>query len=62
MNLLQYFRDSREELTRVTWPTRSQVIEGTQAVLVFTVALTIALWLMDMLFGAFMNLLLKGSL
>lgn len=62
MNLLQYIKDSREELTRVTWPTRPQVIEGTQAVLVFVVALTLIVWLMDLLFGVLMDLVLKGSL
>ncbi len=58
MNLIQYFRDSREELSRVSWPTRQQVIEGTQAVLIFVVALTIIVWLMDLTFGSLIRLVL----
>lgn len=47
---MQYLRDSREELARVTWPTRQQVIEGTQAVLIFVIALTLIVFVMDQLF------------
>lgn len=39
--ILQYLRNSRAELGRVTWPTRSEVIQATQATLVF-VLLTVA--------------------
>jgi preprotein translocase subunit SecE len=52
MNLIQYLRDSRAELARVTWPTRQQVIDGTQAVLIFVVALTLIVFAMDAAFGA----------
>ena len=51
MNLMQYLRDSRAELARVTWPSRQAVIEGTQAVLIFVVALTLIVFGMDSLFG-----------
>jgi len=52
MNLIQYLRDSRAELARVTWPTRQQVIDGTQAVLIFVVALTLIVFAMDSVFGS----------
>lgn len=51
MNLMQYLRDSREELAQVTWPTRQQVIDGTQAVLIFVIALTLIVFVMDFVFG-----------
>ena len=51
MNLMKYFADARAELSRVSWPSREQVIEGTQAVLIFVIALTLIVWLMDVLFG-----------
>lgn len=51
MSLGQYLRESREELSRVSWPSREQVIEGTQAVLLFVVALTLIVWVLDLLFG-----------
>ena len=36
--LIRYFQEARAELARVTWPTREQVVEGTQAILLFTLA------------------------
>ena len=39
--IVQYLRNSRAELGRVTWPTRSEVIQSTQATLLF-VLLTVA--------------------
>ena len=48
---MKYFADARAELSRVSWPSREQVIEGTQAVLIFVIALTLIVWLMDVLFG-----------
>ena len=56
--LVQYFKDARAELGRVTWPSREQVIEGTQAVLVFVVALTVVIYLYDLLFGNLIKLVL----
>ncbi|WP_034384829.1 preprotein translocase subunit SecE [Deinococcus sp. YIM 77859] len=58
MNLIQYLRESRAELARVTWPTRQGVIEGTQAVLIFVIALTLVVFLMDYAFGALIRLVL----
>lgn len=49
--MFKYFQEAREELTKVSWPTRDQVLEGTQAVLVFAVMLTLFVFLLDNLFG-----------
>ncbi|UBV41909.1 preprotein translocase subunit SecE [Deinococcus taeanensis] len=59
MNLIQYFRDSRAELARVSWPTRQQVLEGTQAVLIFVVALTVIVYALDLLFGTLIKVVLS---
>ncbi|GGR24715.1 MULTISPECIES: preprotein translocase subunit SecE [Deinococcus] len=56
--LIQYFRDARAELGRVTWPNREQVIEGTQAVLVFVIAITLVVYLYDLIFGSLVKLVL----
>lgn len=56
--LVQYFKDARAELGRVTWPTREQVIEGTEAVLVFVIALTVVVYLYDLIFGQLVKLVL----
>ena len=56
--LVQYFKDARAELGRVTWPSREAVIEGTQAVLVFVIALSVVVDLYDLIFGQLVKLVL----
>ena len=55
--IVRYFQEARAELARVTWPTREQVIESTQAVLIFTVASMIVLGLYDLVFHFLIGLL-----
>jgi preprotein translocase subunit SecE len=52
MNLAEYFRESLEELRRVTWPSREEVVNGTQTVLLFVVLFATALWVADIVFHA----------
>lgn len=59
MNLSQYLQESREELSRVSWPTRAQVWEGTGAVLLFLVALTLIVYLMDVVFTTLIQAVLS---
>ncbi|GAA4007400.1 preprotein translocase subunit SecE [Deinococcus rubellus] len=58
MNIVQYFKDAQGELSRVTWPTREQVFEGSQAVLIFLVGLVLIIFVLDKVFGALMRLVL----
>lgn len=56
--LLRYLRNSRAELGRVTWPTRAEVIQATQATLIF-VLLTVAFLLVaDNTLGNFIRFLI----
>lgn len=48
--MVRYFQEARAELARVTWPTREQVIESTQAILVFTLVAMVVLGLYDLVF------------
>lgn len=45
--LLEYLKNSRAELRRVTWPTRDEVIQATQATLIFVVLTVIFLLVTD---------------
>jgi preprotein translocase subunit SecE len=56
--IVRYFQDARSELSRVTWPNRSQVLEGTQAVLIFVVALTLIIFAYDAVFSRLIKLVL----
>lgn len=39
----------REEMERVTWPTRPELIKATRMIIVFSIVLGIAIGLMDLL-------------
>lgn len=49
--LLRYLRNSRAELGRVTWPTRQEVVQSTQATLVFVLVTVAFLLVVDAIFG-----------
>ncbi len=51
-----YFREARAELARVTWPNRDEVIQSTEAVLLFTFFMMVILWVYDLFFGWFVQL------
>lgn len=55
--LTQYLRNSRAELGRVTWPTRAEVLQATQATLVFVVLTALFLLVVDGVFGRLIGLL-----
>ncbi len=56
--MISYFRESYEELRKVNWPTRDEVIQGTQTVLIFVIGFTILLWILDLVFGLFVRTVL----
>lgn len=63
--VIGYFREAWEELKRVSWPTREEIIQGTQTVLLFVLAMTILFGVLDAIFqlaiGRGLLPLLSGS-
>lgn len=55
----QFFNDSKQELKKVSWPTKQQTITSTWVVLIVTFALAIFLGLVDFGLGKLVGLLLK---
>ncbi|HEX7003334.1 MAG TPA: preprotein translocase subunit SecE [Trueperaceae bacterium] len=55
--VLQYLRNSRAELGRVTWPTRNEVVQSTQATLVFVVLTALFLLIADTTLGSLIQLI-----
>lgn len=53
--IVRYLRNSRAELGRVTWPTRDEVIQSTQASLVFVIITAIFLLIADTTLGNLIN-------
>jgi len=54
-----YFKESREELTKVVWPTRKRVIEFTIAVIILVVVIGSFLGLFDFIFSKLLTYLLS---
>jgi preprotein translocase subunit SecE len=52
--LVRYFRESRAEMRKVTWPTRDEAVNLTAIVLVVTVLMSLFLWGLDVVFDSVM--------
>lgn len=57
--IITYFREARAELARVSWPSRDEIIQSTEAVLLFTLFSMTIFWIYDMTFGAVMQRILQ---
>ncbi len=55
--LIRYFRETRAELRKVTWPTREQAIRLTLIVLAVTVFMAVLLGAIDYVFAALFRLI-----
>ena len=55
--LVRYFKDTRAEIAKVTWPTREEGMRLTWVVLVVTIVATIVIFSIDFLFGFLISLL-----
>jgi preprotein translocase subunit SecE len=55
--LVRYFKDTRAEIAKVTWPTREEGLRLTWVVLVVTVIATILIFGIDFLFGLLVRLI-----
>jgi len=53
----QYLRNSRAELGRVTWPTRKEVIQATEATLLFVLMTALFLFVADLTLGNLLGLI-----
>ena len=47
--LIQFVKESYAELRKVIWPSRDDVVSSVKVVLVSTVIVALALWLVDIL-------------
>ena len=56
-SLTTYLRNSRAELGRVTWPTRKEVLQATQATLLFVVITALFLFVADLTLGNLIKLI-----
>jgi preprotein translocase subunit SecE len=60
--LWAFFQESKTEVRKVVWPTRTETVHTTLIVLIMVLLAASALWLLDTLFAAGFSLLLgQGS-
>ena len=57
--LVRYFRDTRAEIAKVTWPTREEGLRLSGIVLLITAVSTIVLFAIDSLFATIVSYLLR---
>lgn len=57
--VVRYFRDTRAEIAKVTWPTRDEGIRLTIVVLIVTFVSAVALFAVDSLFSYLVTLFLQ---
>lgn len=57
--LLQFFKDSRDELKKVTWPDREEVTSFTVVVIVAVCVISVFLWLVDTGIMALIKVVMK---
>lgn len=53
----KFFRETKIELKKVTWPTKEQLIHNTGVIIVFIILIAIILAVLDVAFGQLFNLL-----
>jgi len=57
-NWIQFFREVRVELTKVTWPSKKQTIGSTAVVIVFVFVIAVFLGIVDIGLSSFIRLFL----
>jgi preprotein translocase subunit SecE len=55
--IVRYFKETRAEIAKVTWPTREEGLRLTWVVLIVTVVATIVIFGIDFLFGLLIRLI-----
>lgn len=55
----KYFRETKAEIRKVTWPTRKELIQHTEVVITSIFIIGFALWIVDLGFGAVLDLILN---
>ncbi|MEF9865704.1 MAG: preprotein translocase subunit SecE [Oscillospiraceae bacterium] len=60
-NIVKYFRDTKSEMKKVVWPTKSQIINNTIVVVVVVVIAAVVIFGLDSLFGMGLRALLQSA-
>lgn len=56
----KFIREARQELKKVNWPSRKELIESTKVVIVSSLLMILFIGLVDYVYSKLINLLFKG--
>lgn len=56
---LRFFRETKSEMKKVSWPTKEQLFHNTVVILAFVIITTIVLSLLDLGFEKLLSLIVK---
>ena len=59
LSLVSYIKETKQELKRVTWPTKKELLKNTGIVLTVVISFTILVWLLDTALSGALALILK---
>lgn len=57
-SIKRYFRETKAEMKKVSWPSRKEVLQHTEVVLVSILIIGLALWAVDLTFGKILDIFL----
>ncbi|MBQ3125246.1 MAG: preprotein translocase subunit SecE [Clostridia bacterium] len=57
--LVKYFKDTKAELKKVTWPSKKQIKNNTGIIIVFILIVAVFLFVCDLAFGGLRQALLN---
>ena len=58
MSPIQFLKEVREELGRVTWPTKEEVVEATTGIIIFCAFIAVYFWVLDTIFARGLELII----
>lgn len=58
MSFLQFLKEVKEELERVTWPSKEEVVEATIGIIVFCAFIATYFWILDTMFSKGLELII----
>ena len=56
----QFVRQVKQEVSKITWPSRAEAMQGTFVVIVMSVVLALFLWCVDAVLAGIMRLFIGG--
>jgi len=58
MSFLQFLKEVKEELERVTWPSKEEVVEATIGIIAFCAFIATYFWILDTMFSKGLELII----